>query len=89
MIASIPVAPYAIKNFLLALAGIPFRIYLSMNWGCQAVLATPSVILGGSIADLNPIMFLGALTGLVAIYLVVNRIEKKFGKQVDVKMEKP
>jgi len=87
VIAAIPVAPYAVKNFLLALAGIPFRLYLSMNWGCQAVLATPAVILGGSIADFDPLLFLAAIAGLLVIYLVVNRIEKKYGRNVDLKME--
>ncbi len=87
IVASIPVAPYTVKNFLLALAGIPFWLYLGMNWGCQAVLATPGVILGGSIADLDPRLFLAAIAGLVVIYLVVNRIEKQYGKQVDLKLE--
>lgn len=84
LIAAVPGLPYAVKNFLLPLAGIPFRLYLGMNWGCQAVMAVPAVILGTSVADLNPLMFISAIAGLVVIYLVISRIEKKHGKHNDL-----
>ena len=87
LIASIPVLPYPIKNFLLPLAGISFPVYMSMNWGCQAVMAIPAVVLGSSVADLNPVMFIAAVVGLVAVYLVISWIEKKYGKQVALKAE--
>jgi uncharacterized membrane protein YdjX (TVP38/TMEM64 family) len=87
LIASIPVLPYPIKNFLLPLAGISFPVYMSMNWGCQAVMAIPAVVLGSSVADLNPVMFIAAVAGLVAVYLVISWIEKKYGKQVALKAE--
>jgi uncharacterized membrane protein YdjX (TVP38/TMEM64 family) len=87
LVAALPLLPYAAKNFFLPLAGIPFRLYLGMNWGCQATLAIPAVVLGSSIADLNPAMFMAAVAGLLTIYLVIGRIEKKYGKQVDIKKE--
>jgi len=88
LVTAVPLLPYAVKNFLLPLAGIPFRLYLGMNWGCQAILASPAVVLGSSMADLNPVMFIVAIAGLVIVYLVVSRIETKYGKHVDLKTEK-
>lgn len=87
LVASIPVLPYTIKNFLLPLAGISFPVYMIMNWGCQAVLAIPAVVLGGSMADLNPVMFIAAIAGLVVVYLIVSGIEKKYGKHMALKSE--
>ncbi|MEW6076409.1 MAG: hypothetical protein AB1724_01210 [Thermodesulfobacteriota bacterium] len=87
LVAALPLLPYAAKNFFLPLAGVPFRLYLGMNWACQATLAIPAVVLGSSIGDLNPAMFMAAVAGLLAIYLIIGRIEKKYGKHVDFKEE--
>ncbi|MFP4446482.1 MAG: hypothetical protein ACLFPD_09600 [Desulfosudaceae bacterium] len=84
LVAAIPVAPYAVKNFLLPLAGIPFRTYLSVNWPCQAVLCVPAVVLGSSLATLNIPLFGGAVAAIVLVYLVVSRIEKKYSRQVNL-----
>ncbi len=85
LVAAIPVAPYAVKNYLLPLAGIPFWIYLGMNWVCQGLLAVPAVVLGNSLADLNPVMFISAIAAIIIIYLLISRLERKYGKQVDLK----
>lgn len=87
IIASIPVLPYTVKNFLLPLAGISFPVYITMNWTCQALMAIPAVVLGSSVADLNPVMFIAAITGLITVYLVISGVEKKYGKQVELKTE--
>jgi uncharacterized membrane protein YdjX (TVP38/TMEM64 family) len=87
LVAALPLLPYAAKNFFLPLAGIPFRLYLGMNWACQATLAIPAVVLGSSIGDLNPAMFMAAVAGLLTIYLIIGRIEKKYGKHVDFEEE--
>lgn len=87
VVASIPVLPYAVKNFLLPLAGISFPVYICMNWSCQAVMAIPAVVLGSSVADLNPMMFIAAVAGMVTVYLIISGIEKKYGKQVELKAE--
>ena len=60
---------------------------MSMNWGCQAVMAIPAVVLGSSVAELNPVMFIAAVTGLMAVYLVISGIEKKYGRQLALKAE--
>lgn len=100
LVAALPVLPYPVKNCFLPLAGIPFKIYLALNWPCQAVLAVPAVVLGRSIhevvdkgskatwTDLDPVALGAAVAGYITIYLIISRIEKKYGKQVDFKEEK-
>ncbi len=88
LVSAVPLLPYAAKNFLMPLAGVPFRLYLGMNWACQAMLAVPTVVLGSSIADLNPGLFVAAIAGLIVVYLAVSRIEKRYGKHVDFKSER-
>jgi len=85
VVAAVPLLPYAVKNFLMPLAGIPFRLYLTMNWSCQTVLALPAVVLGSSVANLNPWMFILALVGMAILYLVISWIERTYGRQMKLK----
>ena len=85
VVAAVPLLPYAVKNFLMPLAGIPFRLYLAMNWSCQTVLALPAVVLGSSVANLNPWMFILALVGMAILYLVISWIERTYGRQMKLK----
>lgn len=45
---AVPGLPYTMKNYLLALSGVPFRIFFPIGWGVNALLGVPFVILGGA-----------------------------------------
>lgn len=43
---AIPGLPYAVKNYLLALSGLPFLHYLVICWSVQLVMGIPFIVLG-------------------------------------------
>ena len=43
-----PGPPYVMKNYILALTGLPFVSYMALTWVVQGLLALPIVILGGA-----------------------------------------
>lgn len=44
----VPGLPYTLKNYMLALSGVPFPIFFLIGWGVNAILGLPFVILGGA-----------------------------------------
>ncbi|MFP4483209.1 MAG: hypothetical protein ACLFN0_10550, partial [Thermovirgaceae bacterium] len=48
-----PGLPYAAKNYILPLAGVPFRYSVIMNTVVQGLVGLPFIILGKSAADIN------------------------------------
>ncbi|MFO7801606.1 MAG: hypothetical protein R6V55_04860 [Desulfovermiculus sp.] len=44
----VPGPPYVMKNYILALTGLPFISYMVLAWTVQGALALPVVILGGA-----------------------------------------
>ncbi len=67
-----PVVPYAAKNYILPLAGAPFRYCMWMNWAVQGALAVPFVFLGKSAADMNALVF-GITLAVLAVLFVLLR----------------
>jgi uncharacterized membrane protein YdjX (TVP38/TMEM64 family) len=65
----IPGPPYSLKNYTLALTGIPFRYYFLVNWVIELVLCIPVVGLGESIIALNWKMILIYLVLIATLYL--------------------
>lgn len=63
---AVPVFPYAVKNYILPLAGVPFRYCMWLNWVLQGTLSIPFVILGKSTADMNLLLF-GVTLGVLAV----------------------
>lgn len=63
---AVPVLPYAAKNYILPLAGVPFRYCMWLNWVIQGTLSIPFVILGKSTADMNLLLF-GITLGVLAV----------------------
>jgi hypothetical protein len=79
---AVPGIPYAVKNYLLPLAGIPFRYCVLMNVAVQLILGIPFIVLGKSAADMNwTLLFIAAgffLVGAVAVWW----LEKRYGDQI-------
>ena len=80
---ALPGAPYAVKNFALPLAGVPFRYCLWMNWALQGVYGAGFVVLGRSAADMNLWVFLLALALLGGAFGLVKWVKRRYGREVE------
>ncbi|MFO7838311.1 MAG: hypothetical protein R6X08_02275 [Desulfosalsimonadaceae bacterium] len=73
---AVPVVPYAAKNYILPLAGAPFRYCVWMNWAVQGALAIPFVFLGKSAADMNVLVFGITLAVLAVLFVLLRWIRR-------------
>lgn len=71
-----PGIPYAVKLYLLPLAGVKFRYCVWLNWALNGLLCIPFVLLGKSAMDLNAEMF-GATLVIFAVLFIFLRWAKK------------
>ncbi|MBS3758214.1 MAG: hypothetical protein KGY61_06090 [Desulfobacterales bacterium] len=69
LLLAVPVFPYAVKNYILPLTGVPFRYCMWLNWAVQGTLSIPFVILGKSTADMNLLLFGITLAVLAVLFL--------------------
>lgn len=80
---ALPGMPYAVKNFALPLAGVPFRYCLWMNWAVQGVYAVGFVVLGRSAAEMNATIFLIAIALMGGTYGLVRWLKRRYGDAVE------
>jgi uncharacterized membrane protein YdjX (TVP38/TMEM64 family) len=73
----IPGLPYAVKNNLLALGGIPFTPYMVINWTAQFGLSIPLIILGGAVIEMNLSILGIAIVLLLASLLLKYSMRKR------------
>ncbi len=78
LFALVPGLPYAVKNNLLALTGIPFGIYLLINWTSQFVLSIPLVLAGTAIIELDPLIITVAIFLLFIVLLLQRYAKQKY-----------
>ena len=62
----IPGLPYAVKNYLLALSGLPFLQYTVISWSAQFVLCIPFIMLGKAVIKMDPAI-LGAAVCIILL----------------------
>ncbi len=62
----LPGLPYAVKNYLLALAKMPFRPYMAIGWTAQFGLSVSFIILGKGVIQMDPII-LSLAVGLILL----------------------
>jgi len=74
---AIPVAPYSLKNYLLAMTGTPLRYYLSLGWGIQLTMAVPFIGLGKSAAEMNLGLSLVFMAILGAGYVISRQLKNR------------
>ncbi|MGC9372635.1 MAG: hypothetical protein ACP5DY_04865 [Thermovirgaceae bacterium] len=74
-----PGLPYAAKNYILPLAGVPFRYSVIMNTVVQGLIGLPFIILGKSAADINLTAFNITLAVMVAVYILRWWLRDKLG----------
>lgn len=77
--AALPVIPYTVKNYLIALNNLSFWRYISICWTIQILYGFPIVGLASATQNANYIVLLFALLGLAVVYLL-----SRWAKQVTV-----
>jgi len=77
--AAIPVIPYAPKNYLLALTGLPFSYYVLICWPIHTILGLPFIFLGQSAVSLDFRISLAAVVLLAGAYVFAIWLKKKYG----------
>ncbi|MEA2061735.1 MAG: VTT domain-containing protein [Thermodesulfobacteriota bacterium] len=75
---AVPGLPYTVKNYMLALSGVPFHIFFLMGWGVNALLGALFVILGGAATQWGIIL----PVILVIIAAVIYTIEQWANKKI-------
>ncbi len=65
---AIPGLPYTAKNYLLALSGVRFPVFLLAGWPVNALLGAPFIILGGAAAARKNFLILAII--IVAAWLI-------------------
>jgi len=75
---TLPVFPYAVKLYLLPLAGVKFRYCFWLNWAINGIMCIPFVLLGRSAADLNGVMFGLAVLLIIAMFVFLHWAKKRY-----------
>ncbi len=80
---AVPGLPYALKNYSLVLAGVPFWHYLIIGWSVQWVMGIPFLGLGGAAAASDLVFLLGFFALLAAVFFLVRYIRKRYAPLVN------
>ncbi len=80
---AVPGLPYALKNYSLVLAGVPFRHYLTIGWSVQWVMGIPFLGLGGAAAASDLAFLLGFFALLAAVFFLVRWVRKRYAPLVN------
>lgn len=73
-----PGFPYAVKLYLLPLAGVKFRYCVWLNWAINGVMCIPFVLLGKSAMDLNAEMFAATLVVFFILFGFLRWVKKQY-----------
>jgi uncharacterized membrane protein YdjX (TVP38/TMEM64 family) len=63
---AVPGLSYTLKNYALALSGVPFRYYFPSGYLVQGAMGVPFVIAGDAVAG-RSLALLGAIIGVLLI----------------------
>jgi uncharacterized membrane protein YdjX (TVP38/TMEM64 family) len=80
---AVPGLPYTLKNYLLPVSGIPFRMYFLISWLVQGVMGIPFVVLGDAASQWNIHLVLIALSVLLTGYFIARQIRKRYDRMVE------
>ena len=75
---AIPGLPYAVKNYLLALSGLPFLHYLAICWTVQLLMGIPFIVLGEAAKLRHGGALSIAIAMLISGFLVVSWLRREF-----------
>jgi uncharacterized membrane protein YdjX (TVP38/TMEM64 family) len=74
----IPGLPYPVKNYLLALTGLPFLHYLIICWSAQMALGIPFIVLGEAVKSKHVGALFIVVVMLVSGFLMVRWLRREF-----------
>ena len=72
-----PGVPTFLKNYVTALADIPFRVYLAVSWITTFLYASGLVVMGDSLVNQNPIEAVIGLAILLVAYLLAKSLKRR------------
>ncbi|MGW8161286.1 MAG: TVP38/TMEM64 family protein [Desulfobulbales bacterium] len=78
----IPGLPYAIKNYLLVLSGIPFLPYIIISWLAQFVLSLPFIMLGRAVMKMDPVILAVAISTILLGFGGQNYLRRRYRKPI-------
>ena len=79
----VPGLPYTVKNYALALCGVPFTVYFFSGFVFQGAMGVPFVVLGDALATEQLILLVvvvGASAGLIA---ALQWLKKRYAQRSD------
>lgn len=78
LFVAIPGLPYAVKNYLMALSGLPFLHYLAICWTVQLIMGIPFIVLGEAAKLRHGGALSIAIAMVVSGFLVVRWLRREF-----------
>ena len=82
LLVALPGLPYAVKNYLPPIVGVPFGPYFLMNLACQYLGCLPMVVMGGALTEMNFKLIVVGIAIFAVLYLLISYLEKKYSDQV-------
>lgn len=79
---AVPGLPYAVKNYLLPVSGIPFREYFLISWLVNGMLGIPFVVLGDAASRWSIPLFFFFLLLLIVAYFISRKIRKRYDRML-------
>jgi uncharacterized membrane protein YdjX (TVP38/TMEM64 family) len=77
---AVPGLPYAVKNYLLPISGIPFREYFLISWLVNGAMGIPFVVLGHAASKWNIHVLLILIFLLGAAYFIAHQVRKRYSQ---------
>ena len=74
---AVPGLSYTLKNYVLALSGVPFKYFFLSGYLIQAAMGIPFVIAGEALAGKSLLLLAAVLAVLLVIYFIVYKIRKR------------
>lgn len=75
---AVPGLPYAVKNLMMPLFGLPFRYCVGIGWLVIGMVAIPFVVLGNAASKLSIYIFPGIILFLAVSWLFSKKIKKRY-----------
>lgn len=77
---AVPGLSYTLKNYILALSGVPFRWFFLSGFLVQGAMGVPFVVAGDAVAE-KSLWMLGAVLLLLPVYAAVYKLRKRHARK--------
>jgi uncharacterized membrane protein YdjX (TVP38/TMEM64 family) len=86
---AVPGLPYSVKNYVLSLAGAPFRYYFLSGYLVQGAMSIPFVVAGDAVAGEHLVILAVIFIVMVLLYAMVHQLRQRHGKLLAVDQAPP